>query len=184
MKPGRSFTGARTPRLALLFALLGLSSGCLTAKPDIKTASPNLRLPKPSNVSTTPREVPPKPADAPTPVSVRTPPAPDAGPTMTGPGVTVNSGRSFSGDPTATGSLPVAPVRVPPNVAQMSPIPVNGVYTANPPGAPAPVERTAGANGGFVVPTVLATPVAPPEPTPPVPPAPIKIGTPSSPGGS
>ncbi len=184
MKPGRSFTGARTPRLALLLALLGLSSGCMTAKPDIKTASPNLRLPKPSNVDNVPRTVAPKPADAPTPVSVRNPPAPDVNPTMTGPGVTLNSGRSLTGDPTSTGSLPVAPVRVPPNVAQMSPIPVHGVYTANPPGAPAPVERTAGTNSGIITPTVLATPVAQPEPTPPVPPAPIKIGPPSSPGGN
>jgi hypothetical protein len=156
----------------------------MTAKPDIKTASPNLRLPKPSNVDNVPRAVAPKPADAPSPASVRNPPAPDASPTMTGPGVTLNSGRSLAGDPSSAGSLPVAPVRVPPNVAQMSPVPVNGVYAGNPPGGPAPVERTAGTNGGIVMPTVLATPVAQPEPTPPVPPAPIKIGTPSSPGGS
>ncbi len=170
MMPGRFFTGARTPRLALLVALLGLSSGCVTPKPDLKTASPNLRLPKPSNVSNTPREVPPKPADTPAPVSVRTP-AKEVPPTITGPGLTVGSGQSANGNLTTDF---VAPQKFAANPAVMTPVSVNATYTPNPVVGPAPVPRDAGTTSGIVAPAM---------PPPPAPPAPLKIGTPGSPGG-
>lgn len=176
MKPGRPFPGARTPRLALLLALLGSGVGCAAAKPAVKTPSPNLRLPNPSNVSTTPRDLPPKAADASPPVSIRKPPAPDVPPTMTGPGVSVAPLRPIVGDAPMAASVPTAPLRVPPNVAQMSPVPVNGVYTANPPGGPAATDRFAGTNSGVVAPggavaepALVVPPVIPIGAPPPLP---------------
>ena len=170
MMPGRLFTGARTPRLALLGALLGLSSGCVTPKPDLKTASPNLRLPKPSNVSNTPREVPPKSADTPAPVSVRTP-AKEVPPSVSGPGLSLSSGQSANGNLTTD---VVVPQKFAANPAVMTPVSANAAYTANPVVGPAPVPRDAGTNSGIVAPAM---------PPPPASPTPLKIGTPGLPGG-
>ena len=169
MKPGRSFTGARTPRLALLTTLLALSAGCVSPKSDLKTPSPNLRLPKPSNVNTTPREMPPKPADAQQPVSIRKPPA-EVLPSATGPGMALASGQSLNGNlPTAI-TPQVAPPR---NAAVMMPSPVNGTYTANP-----PTGRESGTN------TILMpdfAPAAKADPLPVAPPEPPKVGVPTLP---
>ena len=172
MKPGRSFTGARTPRLALLLTLLALSAGCVSPKSDLKTPSPNLRLPKPSNVNNTPREMPPKPADAPQPVSIRKP-AVEAAPPATGPGTALSSGQSLDGNlPTA-----IAPQAAPPrSPAVMTLSPANGTYTDNP-----PTGRDSGTNSGIVAP--VFTPTAKSDPVPITPPEPPKMGLPASPAG-
>ena len=172
MKPGRSFTGARTPRLALLLALLGLSAGCVTPKPDLKTPSPNLRLPKPSNVNTTPRELPPKPVDATPPVSIRNPSV-EAAPPTTGPGIALTSNHPSPGNLSTTVAPQTAPVR---NSASMMLTPANGTYTANP-----PTGRDAGTNSGMVVPSLV--PAAPADALPVAPPEPLKMGVPASPAG-
>ncbi len=170
MKPGRSFTGARTPRLALLVALLGLSSGCVSPKSDLKTPSPNLRLPKPSNVNNTPREMPPKPADAQTPVSIRKP-AVEVPPTTSGPGMALASGQSINGNLPTVIPPQVSPPR---NSASMMLTPANGTYTAD-----SPIGRDSGTNSGIVAPNFSPSakadaPVAPPEP--------LKVGVPTLPG--
>lgn len=194
MMPGRRFSGARTPRLAFLLTLLGLSGGCMTPKPDLAkaaAATPKYALPKPSNVDNTAREMPPKPADAPAPVSIRKPAAPDQGATMTGPGVNLPSARSLDGSMTTGGMTP--PLKVPPNQATMALTPANATYGPARPGAPAtlaptgdavpvspppPAER--GTNSNIVVPT-LATGTPPAaEPPPPIVPPPMVLGVPPS----
>ena len=170
MKPGRLFTGARTPRFALLFALLGLSSGCVTPKADLKTPSPNLRLPKPSNVNNTPREMPPKPADAPTPLSVRNLPV-EVAPTTTGPGV-MASGQSINGNLTTTITPQPAPPR---NNAVIIPVQANAAYVPS-----SPIGRDSGTISGIVMPDL--TPAAPVDPLPLAPPVPPRVGVPALPG--
>ncbi len=170
MKPGRLFTGARTPRFALLLALLGLSSGCVSPKSDLKIPSPNLRLPKPSNVNNTPREMPPKPADAPTPVSIRKP-AVEVAPSATAPGVALASGQSLNGSLTTDIAKPV---RVPPSAALMMPVQANGTYTSS-----SPTGRDSGTNSGIVMPG--SPPTANSDPLPVAPPEPPKMGAPPLP---